>query len=677
MKKTLRLLHISTLLFTITVNAQDYKRTFNWYFGDSAGLSFATNPPTALTNGSIGKTEGCATVSDTNGQLLFYTNGVNVWNKNHQVMQNGTGLKGHISSTQSSIIIPYPSNDSLFYIFTTDAVGDVNGLQYSVVNINSNGGLGSVVQKNILLQTPVCEKLAATKHQNGRDVWVLAHGFGDNNFYAYQVTEGGLINCPVITSIGSIHYNNLVTNAAGAMKFSIDGTRLGVCVYDPNNSKIDLFKFETSSGKILSYIPINNILLPYGIEFSKNVRYIYASTRMNELVTYDITSVNSSDIELSKMTLADYNNSPIITGALQLGVDSKIHVIFPDSLFLGVINYPDSGGAKSGYSPSDIQMSGKKTSLGLPNFLSSYFYRPQLDFTYIISCTERNKGDFILKSDSVINTTNWQIKRIATNTAIANFSSFAVSYIFPDSGLYEVRLIANSDTVIKTIFIDAPILPMTDTLGCGVDSVVLMVPNTYRCLQWGDTSFSAYSRSIKANGIYYVQGYDSRGCLITDSVKIRFSPSPLQPNITKINDSLQSSPAFLYQWLLNDTLLAGANTQSIKPAKAGLYKVFITDSNGCSNMSTPYSSNVGILNPVVSDNIRIYPNPTNDKLNVESDNKIAEVKIYDVTGRMVYEQSTISDSSLQINCNKFIRGIYFIKINSNLNTYYSHKIIIQ
>lgn len=76
-----------------------------WYFGGNAGITFSTNPPTYLTDGMLASQEGCATICDNNGNLLFYTDGVTVWNKIHAVMDNGTGLHGNNSSTQSSIIV--------------------------------------------------------------------------------------------------------------------------------------------------------------------------------------------------------------------------------------------------------------------------------------------------------------------------------------------------------------------------------------------------------------------------------------------------------------------------------------------------------------------------------------------------------------------------------------------
>lgn len=669
--KTLSHLLLILLLPTCAL-AQDYKRTWNWYFGDSLGLNFATDPPTVLT-GSIGKTEGTSSISDTNGQLLFYTNGVTIWNRNHQIMQNGTGLNGHISSTQAALIVPQPVNDSLFYIFTTDAVGQAKGLQYSIVNINANGGLGAVITKNVLLQTPVCEKLAATKHQNGKDFWVVSHGFGNSTFFAYLLTEYGLIKCPVISNIGSIHSTSSVNNAQGQMKFSVDGKKIAVTVFDFDNSKIDLFNFNNATGRLNNYIPVTNIFLPFGIEFSNSTNHLYTTTRGNELITYKVDKLNSIEIESSKVVLIDYPNTGWIMPNLQIASNNRIYIQHTDSFHFGVINTPDSGGAMSGYSAFDVSTGMKRLRYGLPNFISSYFYRPTLEFRYTFLCNEP-KANFVAYGDSPLASVNWNFKNISKGTS-TTFSSLAVEYTFPDTGFYEISVTTNNDTVVKTIFIDSSILPKTDTLGCSVDSVVLNVPSSYLCLQWGDTSLQLYTRTIKSNGVYTIQGYNSQGCLITDSIRINFTPSPSQPVITKVNDSLYSSPAFNYQWFLNDSTISNASTQSIKPLKAGMYKVLITDSNGCSNVSTPYSSNVG-TNELSSNDIKVYPNPATTTLTIEFNNTVCDLSITDVTGRSVYDQSSIINSPLQINCKSFHKGIYFIHIK-NLNNTYRKKLIIQ
>ena len=88
----------------------------NWYFGNYAGITFNSGSPVALTNGALITTEGVATISDNSGNLLFYTDGVTVYNRNHVTMTNGTGLFGDASSTQSAIIVQKPGFNNIYYL---------------------------------------------------------------------------------------------------------------------------------------------------------------------------------------------------------------------------------------------------------------------------------------------------------------------------------------------------------------------------------------------------------------------------------------------------------------------------------------------------------------------------------------------------------------------------------
>lgn len=97
-----KIIYILILVSSIQLFAQ--KQTAFWYFGTYAGLDFNSGNPIALTDGQLNTDEGCTAISDFNGNLLFYTDGVTVWNKNHVTMLNGENLNGHFSSTNSAII---------------------------------------------------------------------------------------------------------------------------------------------------------------------------------------------------------------------------------------------------------------------------------------------------------------------------------------------------------------------------------------------------------------------------------------------------------------------------------------------------------------------------------------------------------------------------------------------
>lgn len=225
-----RLLAALLVMGPILAIAQPEHR--NWYFGYGAALEMNGTSPVSLGTSPMQTDEGVASISGANGELLFYTNGETVWHSAHAPMPNGTGLAGHFSSTQSALIVPVPDNAGSYYIFTTPAQvliagGVYDGLAWSMVEMSLNGGLGDVTLKNIELEGPVVEKLSATRHANGRDVWVLAHGWENANYHAYLVTCSG-VEGPVISEAGRPMLNDPGDGRAaaiGCMKISPQGDR--------------------------------------------------------------------------------------------------------------------------------------------------------------------------------------------------------------------------------------------------------------------------------------------------------------------------------------------------------------------------------------------------------------------------------------------------------------------
>src|SRR5690606_37545383 len=112
-------------------------------------------------DGQLNTIEGCSSISDENGNLLFYTDGITVYNRLHVIMSNGFGLLGDPSSSQSAIVVPKPNDPDIYYIFTVGSNQSLTGLKYSVVDMTSDGGLGQVVQKNINLLSQCSVKVSA------------------------------------------------------------------------------------------------------------------------------------------------------------------------------------------------------------------------------------------------------------------------------------------------------------------------------------------------------------------------------------------------------------------------------------------------------------------------------------------------------------------------------------
>ena len=201
MKKLTTLL----IIFFVILTSYGQGESNIWYFGENAGLDFATGVPVPIFDGQIDTFEGCSVLSDKTGNLLFYSDGTKIWNRNHDVMPNGNGLLGDDSSTHSSVFVPNPVQNNIYYVFTVDKEAGDEGLRYSIVDLNLDGGLGDVVSKNVLLYTPSTEKIAVIR--NGCSFWVLTHQTDSNNFVAHKVDATGVNNTPVISSTGLLLQN--------------------------------------------------------------------------------------------------------------------------------------------------------------------------------------------------------------------------------------------------------------------------------------------------------------------------------------------------------------------------------------------------------------------------------------------------------------------------------------
>ncbi|MBV1888159.1 MAG: T9SS type B sorting domain-containing protein [Urechidicola sp.] len=367
-----KLLVILIILICASTVAQ--KQTAFWYFGNFGGLDFNSGNPIALTDGQLNTNEGCAAISNFNGELLMYTDGVTVWNKNHEIMQNGAGLNGNFSSTNSAIIIPKPDNVGIYYIFTVDDLGGANGLQYSEVDMTLDSNLGGVTtNKNVLLHTPTTEKITAVKHQNDVDWWVLAHKWNSREFTAYLVTSSG-VGSPIISDIGT-YITGATFNTVGAMKFSPDGRKIAIAnSYDYR--QVQLFDFNNLTGDLTNPVTLTgfngvtgNV---YGVEFSLDSRLLYASDFGGSIYQYNVDLATSTEIINSRIEIA---SSVAGLGALQIAPNGKIYVALENQTHLGVINNPNLIGTGSDFINVGISLNDRRSKLGLPPFIQSYFWK--------------------------------------------------------------------------------------------------------------------------------------------------------------------------------------------------------------------------------------------------------------------------------------------------------------
>ena len=379
-----------------------------WYFGQNAGLDFSSGSPVALSQGMLSTTEGVASMCSPKGDLLFYTDGITVWNKNHAIMQNGEKLTGDPSSTQSAVAVPLPGSETLYYLFTVDAEAGENGFRYSVIDMSKQNGLGEVTQKNIELLSPCTEKLTAVKHRNNKDFWIITHAWNSNIFFAYPLTEKG-VGIPVKSAIGSIHEGE-DDNTIGYMKASADGSQLAVAVKEA--AFVELFDFDNATGMVSNPIRLDFAAgsKVYGVEFSSNGNLLYISAGgKSEVWQFNLLAGSNEAIIKSGIVVG---KTAGWAGALQIAKDGKIYVSPYMMDKLDRIENPDMPGTACGYSTGAVDLKGKKATLGFPSFIQSYFTQKEFKQKEVNFSEAKNieKGKEFILSNIYFDTDKYELK---------------------------------------------------------------------------------------------------------------------------------------------------------------------------------------------------------------------------------------------------------------------------
>jgi gliding motility-associated-like protein len=368
----MRYIQLTFVFILITLNSFAQKQNNIWCFGDHAGLNFNTTTPTVLIGAQMTTNEGCASTADSLGNLLFYTDGITVWNKTHAIMPNGTGLWGSPSTTQSALIVPQPGSTTLYYIFT---IGELGGsMNYTLVDMTLAGGNGGVVasSKNTSLHPLVAEKQCAFMRCDG-NIWLISHEWNTNNFFADLITPTG-INSTVISSVGVVHSGGNVAPAAntvGQIKISSQGNKLALAIRDMGTFSV--FDFDVNTGVVANPIVTSaNYTTAYGVEFSPDGTKLYGTTLVpGAAYQFDLMAGNASAISASAVQVGSYSN---LMCSVQLASNGKVYIAKSQNQTIGssaidVINFPNNSSGSIGYVSSGTSISPNQSLLGLPTLL--------------------------------------------------------------------------------------------------------------------------------------------------------------------------------------------------------------------------------------------------------------------------------------------------------------------
>lgn len=507
-----------------------------WIAPTRLGLNFNGGSPTAFVTGTARgaidagayEGEGCSSIADANGNLLFYTEGVNVYNRNHAVMLNGAGLRGNLSSTQSAVIVPSPVNPTRFYyVFCAPpeelsaSAGGSNtssdGLTYSIVDMTLDGGLGGVTATKNVRITPVgenaCEGLTVLPNRNGDGFWVIGHQAADkvagsaarNKFYVYGVTTANITaGTGVINS-----FNNQSVNVGTGIAPNGPGTSGNGQVMIKSNScfnkiamaffakaaLIEIYNFNNNTGALTLANSITNLVNNecYGLEFSPNGQFLYTTilATNKRLYQFDISSGVNATINASRFEWTPpASPASLRWGQLQLGPDGKIYMVHHADwnsigagsahASVGVINNPNVSGAGANFSAFQITtttLTGTGSKHGLPQIYKGFIagvasVKPGAGLEGLDQVCVGEPASF--EATYTQSGTNWRWNidaNVGPNTT-NEYTTQNIIHTYSTAGTYDVVLTLDDATcgyevTERTQIIVNPVVNSAGTLTCG------------------------------------------------------------------------------------------------------------------------------------------------------------------------------------------------------------------
>jgi photosystem II stability/assembly factor-like uncharacterized protein len=567
---------LSQLLFS--------QRADNWLFGNF-GLRFQNDSVLVQKNYALHQNRSIGIISDQYGNLLFYSDGFSVWNKNHELMPNGANITDpdDSNSIQISMVIPKPDSPTIYYIFTADPWNGqaISGLYYSIVDMSLQDGLGDVIQKKIKILDNVTNRITASYHNNLNDIWLIINKQGTNNYYSYLISDSGVSASPVISTAGK----SITSAFDGQLKSSPDGKNIA-CSYNNSNSEgFDLFDFNNTTGELtnsrsfkvpVSYRGCN------GLEFSSDATKLFVyqtgSTGESGLFQYDITNQAYDAIDKSRVYLMSEKYNSFMQ--MQLAPDGKIYITKAGggggTEHLGVIEHPNESGKACSVIENGLYLEGASSFVArTPAFIQNYFFKTS--FKWSGNC-QSIPIVFSVTNSQHLDSVRWKFGDAGSSV------SLSPEYKFDLPGTYTVALFAHyrerTDTIIKQVVINpyTPIDLGADTTVCKGYKLSLAGQFGYYLWNTGDT---AKSIKVFEDDIYKLTVKNSFGCYSSDSIHIITADLPEInfPDTLELGEMdsirLDAGDFRSYSWNTGET------SSSIYVKNEGWYSVAVKNDSGC------------------------------------------------------------------------------------------------
>lgn len=476
MNKISRLILITIISINHTAG-YNQRYDFNWVFGYDGGkgdprfgttlVNFnAGNPLVSFADkGKMVIFEANASISDQQGNLLYYTNGYDVEDAHFNKIPGATdlGIKywDGLVEPQGVLFLNNPSSDSSKYLFYISI--KLNSPHFHVLDLNYlliEKHTNKVIKfGNVVHDTLNSGCLTACKHANGQDYWILLNKENTNLFYKILVTSLG-IRTLAIQSVGP-----RIIEGAGQAVFSPNGEYFALyeSISNREGAYFFLYKFDRCTGELTELQNKHVSKMGFGgISFSPNSKLFYHSSGLvlsQTALSHENPLDNFEEIEI----ITDQTSWGSQYNLHQLGPDGRIYISNAYSNFvMHRINRPNEPG-KSSFPRSNSFALKTLGGYGIPN-MPNYRLGPidgstcdTLDIDNMPWAWWRHDQDttdylnFEFNDLSAYEVTEWEWSfgdgmKSSTQSPVHRYSK---------NGVYEVCLIAKNkngaDTLCKTL----------------------------------------------------------------------------------------------------------------------------------------------------------------------------------------------------------------------------------
>lgn len=517
-----RRFYLLLLLCCCSLVLKAQKEKTNWYFGIGGAITFEDGDPKVLNNNPLTEYNNCSgSMSDPNtGELLFYTNGKEVRDGNHQIVPSKLA---ELSSNASNLVIlenPFIDGEYFLVVMAYGAIFPSSPvLQYYTVNVSPTGVTMS--QEPVLFARAYFFGLTAVRNCTNEGYWLITYNLATNQFMTFSVgatVEQAPVFSDASTTIGRV----------GSIMSNNTGEKVAISEYDAdlNQAAVYTFNMDKECGKLTLDQELNfpNGEYAYGLSFSNNNKYLYAtySVGQSDLVQFDLATGAPTLIAHST---SNYNQ-------MQMGPDGRIYIATHEGGIPGpridAINDPDQAGASCLYEKGKLTLTGRNTSnFHFPNFIQDYTnetcdrVKPRFELEGLCLGEDldiEKKTDFEVP-DSFF----WVIEEDTFTELLPEYTPAEVGTL----SLKFVRMLcdeAEESTYEVEVGEVRSVDLGPDTAICKGASLELNagIGNDTKYL-WRHNGSGDSLQTISSPGEYWVQA-DVNGCKSKDSVNVRFKP---------------------------------------------------------------------------------------------------------------------------------------------------------